>query len=388
MNGNAIHYYLFVDKTDRNWKRRIDEFMEEMQRTHVCAFTIEEFDASTIQWTDRRERKYASDEYVFSKTTPLYKKHETNIDVVLFFVGDKHWQQGKYRLKGFKLGRVFDTYYVGFSRMRYAMDTGEHEVLHAIDEYVKDNTGVSLEAVLGVKDFDDDIVHGRKYWKELDYNYDFIWTKIADHVSNAVFQRRQKTLTNKIAQLRLMVKLLTQLLGLQQYKSNSIYEVDIKEMHTTKCYNAPLRSENAVVGHIDLGTEKGTINEILNGSRSASYHWYIPKHAKYVIEFVPKEKSAWHAGVLSNPEPGLAKMLGGPNEVIESGEPNNYAYGICYEGLTVGTEPNEGQIDLAAQLMRMKKIHTLPVIAHYQITDYKPRIVSKFVEGIKSILSK
>jgi hypothetical protein len=359
-----------------------------MERTHSCTFTVEGFDAEKIEWTDRRERLYASDDFVFSHTNRIYKEHGKKVDAVKFFVSEDNWKQGKYRLKGFKLGRIFDGYYVTFTRLRYAKDTGEHEALHLVDEYIKANTGVSLEVVFKVDDFDDDIVHSEKYWKDQDYKYDVVWDKIADHLSNAVYQRRQGTFTNRIAMMQLVIKLLLQKIQLLEYKSNSIYEVEIRERHTTKFTDRPLLAENAIIGHIDLGTEAGTINEILNGTKSASYHWYIPRHAKYVIEFVPKEKTAWHAGRLSNPEAGLAKLLGGPNERIESGEPNNYAYGICYEGIDANTPPNDEQIDLAAQLMRRKKIHTLPVVAHYQVTDYKPRIVSRFVEGIKKIVNK
>lgn len=388
MNANPIHYICYVDLTDRNQRRRMREFREEMERLHTCKITEVDFDASLIQWTERRERMYASDEYVMGMAKKVKEEYGTDADAILFFVGDKHWQQGKYRLRGFKLGRVFDTYYVGFARLRYAKDTGEHEVLHLVDEFIKANTGISLDAVFGVKDFDEDIVHSQQYWKDEDYKYDVVWAKISDHVSNAVFQRRQATLTNKIALLRQLVKLYLQLLNLKKYESHSIYDIDIKEMHTTKRYEAPLRAENAVIGHIDLGTENGTIDTILNGTRSASYHWYIPRHGKYVIEFVPKEYAAWHAGRLSNPEAGLDKILGGPNEQIESGEPNWYAYGICYEGIDTGTEPNEAQLDLAAHLMRLKKIHELPLIGHYQVTDYKPRIVKQFVDGVSSILNK
>jgi len=384
MKANPIHYYCLVDKSDRSWKRRIDAFKTEMERTHSCIFTVEGFDADAVEWSDRKERLYFSDDYVFSKTKKIHSEHGTDVDAVKFFISEDKWEQGKYRLKGFKLGRIFNSYYVTGTRLKYAKDTGEHEALHFVDEFIKANTGIAVEGILGVEDFDDDVVHK----KDGSYEYDYVWDLIRDHLSNAVFQRRNKTLTNRIAQMQLIIKLLTQLLGLMKYKSNTIYEVDIIIKHTKKRYNSPLRAENAIIGHIDLGTEAGTTNEILNGTKSGSYHWYIPRHGKYVIEFVPKNKAAWHAGRLSNPLPGLQAILGGPNERIESGEPNWYAYGICYEGISVTTEPNEDQIDLAVQLMRMKKIHNLPVHAHYEITDYKPLVVESFVSGIKNLLSK
>jgi len=193
----------------------------------------------------------------------------------------------------------------------------------------------------------------------------------------------------RIKLLQQLVEALTQLLALKKLEPiPTTGGIEIRQHHTTKCYDTPLYKANMIVGHIDLGTEKGTINEILNGSRSASYHWYIPKHAKYVVEFVPQEKSAWHAGVLHNPDQSLGKLLGGANEMIESGEPNRYSYGICYEGRYVTTEPNEAQVALAVELAKEKGIDHLPWVEHWLLTSYKPRIVTKFVEAVRALLKK
>lgn len=383
---SAIHYFCYVDKTDRNWQKHFNEYKREMQRTHNCTFTVQEFDASEIIWTERRGRLYAADEYVQKMSNDVFFIHEKRVDAVKFFVSDNHWQQGRYRLKGFKLGRVFSTYYATFTRWKFAKDTGEHEALHFVDEYVLYNIGVRLETVFGVQDFDNDIVHSQEFWKDRDYNYDEVWDRIRLLLGRAVYERRMGTFANQIHQARLRVQQLLARAGITEYKSNSIYEVEIEEMHTTKCFDRPLFEENAVICHIDLGTEKGTIEEILNGPRTASYHWYIPRSADRVIEFVPKNKTAWHAGVVSNPEAGLGAILGGNNEVIESGEPNLYAYGICYEGRTTSTKPTDAQVDLAHQLLRRKGLHELPLLAHYQVTDHKPRIVSEFVTALKNKL--
>lgn len=199
------------------------------------------------------------------------------------------------------------------------------------------------------------------------------------------------TIFERIKALQQLVEALQQMLALWalQDETDTSTGIEIRQHHTTKCYKVPLYEENMIVGHIDLGREAGTINEILNGSRSASYNWYIPRHAKYVIEFVPKERSAWHAGVLHEPDQDLlGPLLGGEDENIDSGEPNRYSYGICYEGLTVSTKPNEDQIKLAVALVREKGIDHLPWTEHWRITSYKPRIVTEFVEGVRALLAK
>lgn len=387
MGHNKLHFYCLVDKSASSAYRGLAAYIKEMTRLYPCEFTIEEYDGAEIDWVLRNNKYYASDSYVLSKTKSIKATYGNKVDSVKFFTDGRNWKNGAVQLNGFKLGRVFDDYYVTFTKFRRGYEgTAEHEDLHFIDEYVKVNTGVLLETVTGVKDFDQDVVHGAEYWKR-GYDYDKVWQLIGAHVSNAVFKRRNGQQDVR-AQLLAKLTALLQLLRLLQYKSNSIPAIEIKKHHTTKCYNMPLLEENAVIGHIDLGTEAGTINEILNGARSASYHWYIPKHAKYVIEFVPKEKSAWHAGALHNPDQGLGELLGGANELIESGEPNNYSYGICYEGLTVNTAPNEAQIALAAELVAYKKIDQLPWFAHWQVTSYKPKIVTQFVEGVTNLLNK
>lgn len=194
--------------------------------------------------------------------------------------------------------------------------------------------------------------------------------RLASKLDWALYRPRV-SLLRKLEQL---VRLL-----LQRKNVNVEKPLQIKKMHTTKYYE--LKEAQAIIAHTDLGTEKGTINEILNGTRSASYHWYIPRHGKYVIEFVPQEKGAWHAGVVHQPQKDLGVLLGGANKIIESGEPNRYSYGICYEGR--GDSPTTEQIATAKLLLKKKGIDHLPIIAHWQVTSYKPKIVSEFVDELK-----
>ena len=78
----------------------------------------------------------------------------------------------------------------------------------------------------------------------------------------------------------------------------------------------------ANVTHVDLGTYKGTL-DTLRGAKSASYHIYIPRETETIIEFVPFEGGAWHAGRVVNITDRAKKIIG-------DGDPNLNTFSICY----------------------------------------------------------
>lgn len=380
---NPLVIKCYVDKYARKSERELTEFRKEMERLYPVKLLIEEIDGRDVRWTMRNQKYYAHDEYVFEHTYPLYKEKQKQIDFVKFFITTSNWKQGKRRLRGFKLGRIFNTYYVTFTRIRNDFfQTAEHEILHAVDDFIKANGGFVVESIFGVEDFDDDIVHSQKYWKDENYKYDEVWTKIAPYLSKAVYYRR---LGFKLDLLRMIVSLYYKLQQQATWNSNSIPDIEIKKKHTTKKYTSKLNPEANVL-HVDLGTEQGTINEILNGTKSNSYHAYFPRHGKYVIEFVPIEEKAWHAGRVHEPTERAKTLVGGTDRLVSSGEPNHVASGGCFEARTVNTEPTDAQIELAAQYYRMKKLEKLPFIEHWQITSYKPKNVTKYMERLVKLL--
>jgi hypothetical protein len=386
--GNPIHYYCLVDKHAPSSQRELTSFMKEMKKLHACKFTIEEIDGRDVRWEERNKKKYVTDSYVFTVADKVSKEYGKKVDSLSFFLDDKNFEQGDVRLRGFKLGRIFHGYYITVTKFRKGYEgTAEHEVLHFVDEFIKLNSGVVLEHLFGVRDFDSDIVHSQKYWKDLNYNYDEVWERISTLLSEAVFSRRVPGLWAQLRQIQVAIDQLMKKAGLIPYKSHSIPEIQFKKMHTSKSYKTGLKEENAIIAHIDLGTEKGTINEILNGAKSASYHWYIPLHAEYVVEFVPRDRAAWHAGQLHQPEKELVPLLGGPNGKIDSGEPNWYSYGICYEGQTANTKPTQAQIKLAVELVQYLKIDHLPWVEHWRVTSYKPKVVTEFVTAVQKLLT-
>jgi hypothetical protein len=81
--------------------------------------------------------------------------------------------------------------------------------------------GITLESLFGVKDFDDDVVHGKEYWKK-NYFYDTVWKKLAPVLSVAIAnKRRQKPVLSLTSMVQRVVE--------SQYKaSESIKEPKYK----------------------------------------------------------------------------------------------------------------------------------------------------------------
>lgn len=113
--------------------------------------------------------------------------------------------------------------------------------------------------------------------------------------------------------------------------------------------------------HTDMGSYEGTRNEIVNGTRSVSYNYYVRKDGS-VVEFVPYGVTAWHSGVVHNPTPEAEKFFGKKN-------PNSMSVGICFEGR--GENANAKQEQKIRELI--EDIGLKRIFAHKEITDYKPQ---------------
>lgn len=160
----------------------ISEFKKEMSKFDLFSFEEKDIDEE-ITWQEESNAMIFSDDYC----NYLAKKSEA--DFVMVFLSSKNWKQGKVGLKGFHVGGSFDGKYVMGVRMRSGYeDTAEHELLHAIDDYIQKYAGIKIEQFLGVKDFDNDIVHNYTYWKR-GYVYDSVWEKIAPFLRLAKLKR-------------------------------------------------------------------------------------------------------------------------------------------------------------------------------------------------------
>ena len=191
---NKLSIFCYVDK-DANDKE-LTAFKKEMERNYPVNLIIEEFNGKDAHWTIRNSSKgpkyYLSDENNAKMAKPVYDKYFNGVDMVGIFIDSKDWKNTKRKLLGTQFGKKHNDYYVFSCKHRKGYEgTGEHEVLHAIDNYIKRYLGIRLETIFGVKDFDDDIVHGKEYWKK-GYYYDEVWDKLGKVLSLAIKKKRQQ----------------------------------------------------------------------------------------------------------------------------------------------------------------------------------------------------
>ena len=187
---NELVLKCLVDKEASKSKRELKSFIKRMGTRYPCDFVIEEVDMSTFKWSDRVGRKYISDETMRDLTDPF--KNDYEIDLVLLFIDDDNWKNGEQGLYGFQLGRIFNSFRTCTTKYRrYYERTAEHEILHALDNYILLYTGVRIAGLFGKKDFDNEIVHYEGY-KNKKYDYKFVWDKVSPVLSLAIANRRKK----------------------------------------------------------------------------------------------------------------------------------------------------------------------------------------------------
>jgi len=87
----------------------------------------------------------------------------------------------------------------------------------------------------------------------------------------------------------------------------------------------------AIVNHITAGLMPGTLSWLQNPSAQASAHYLVTKTGE-VYQLVADENTAWHAGIVNNPDWAL----------YDGSNPNRYTIGIEHECIS-GGELTEAQ---------------------------------------------
>jgi N-acetyl-anhydromuramyl-L-alanine amidase AmpD len=117
----------------------------------------------------------------------------------------------------------------------------------------------------------------------------------------------------------------------------------------------------AIVNHITAGLMPGTLSWLQNPSAQASAHYLVTKTGE-IYQLVADENTAWHAGIVNNPDWPL----------YDGTNPNRYTIGIEHECLE-GGELTEAQYQATLWLHRQLivkwgiPIDTDHIIGHYRI---------------------
>lgn len=123
----------------------------------------------------------------------------------------------------------------------------------------------------------------------------------------------------------------------------------------------------AIVVHVMDGNLVGTDSWFANPASEASSHYGLNQFGE-VHQYVQEEDTAWHAGVVLNPQWSLLKM--GIN-------PNYYTIGIEHEGNATSVWSavmKSASVELIREISRRWNIpiDREHIIGHYQISSKKP----------------
>lgn len=163
--------------------------------------------------------------------------------------------------------------------------------------------------------------------------------------------------------------------------------------HTNKSYAT--NDIAYIVTHVDLGTAKSTKN-CIEGVQSKSYHEYVNKDDDTIRQYVPLDKGAWHSGNINKPTNRGARIIGNTS-------PNRSSYALCFEAAPVdamgnvtfnwdivkdGKMPTDDQIKRGAQRIIDLGLDHLPIIAHVEITSWKPKVVLEVNKKLNQYISE
>lgn len=185
--------YCYVDKASKY--KDLEKLKKELNRHYPVNLILEEFDGSTAEWVKRigkdgKNKYYLTDSFNNKLSHSVAQKWGNEIDVVGVFIAPENWKNGEKRLLGTQFGKSHYDYYVFSCKLHSKYDgTGEHELLHAIDNYVLKYAKVLLEKLFNVESFDNDVVHAKEYWKK-GYFYDTVWKKLKKILSVAISNKR------------------------------------------------------------------------------------------------------------------------------------------------------------------------------------------------------
>jgi hypothetical protein len=178
------------------------EFVEEMQKNFSVSFSHSFQDYEHVPWESYKDGALGIEKrWIKNDLTRLYANHGEFIDIVAYAVPEPYWENGTRAIWGWHVGRQIRDYEVIIYQMRPDyFDTAEHEVFHCLDDIVWEYLGYSLEDVLGVSDYDQDVIHGNDPRFE-EYKWDDIAEQIAPHVEKAIKVKRGEISQSRLQRL-------------------------------------------------------------------------------------------------------------------------------------------------------------------------------------------
>lgn len=171
-------------------KKSPSDFIKRMQAQGITVI-IEPLKYKPYNGTGDDKNRFAVS-YLEEVSAEVYTRHAEDIDLIQILVDRKDWQMAA-AVKGVQWHQARNGYQMAAvsDYSKKFQDTMEHEMWHSFDNLCFIYLGLSLASILGVADFDNDIVHRRgKNGKYLN-NYSDLYPKVMPWVLMATAKRRE-----------------------------------------------------------------------------------------------------------------------------------------------------------------------------------------------------
>jgi hypothetical protein len=183
---------------------------------HFQGFDTSQYRGKLTSWGIEVETLVADMEHAWSGTSyntswlttflaRVYEQDAETVDVVQFVYPAKLFRTTNRRAVGIHYRKTYSGYQHCHVKYRRNWDnTALHELMHTFDDIVWTYLGVKLADIVGVKDWDEDVVHGRDpRFKE--YQYDGAYSLIQNTLRLALVRRKNRAALSLTE--RLLIKL-------------------------------------------------------------------------------------------------------------------------------------------------------------------------------------
>ena len=191
----------------------------------------------------------------------IYKQFKEKTDAIIVFIDEDEWEARG--LRGRHYVKAYAGYRFAFVKYdRFYARTADHEMMHMLNDLVFIVLGIRLETVIGVADWDEDVVHGRSP-RFTRYEHDTAYQIVYPHVKKAAETRRRIWAVGALQAILIQLRAL--LVELQ--KRDHVIVDDPEPTNAQKLYDAMIASVGTDASPNDLAPDElgcaETVSEII-----------------------------------------------------------------------------------------------------------------------------
>ena len=224
MNILVIHDRKIAVKDLQGVCLSVSSIFEENTSTSPT-FHFEVMDFSHLEFEPYRPQSLGIKKAWLKKVSEdVRRRWSEEIDLVIFEVHEDHWRMES-KVWGWNISEVFGGYEIQqcrWDKKNYANSVGTmyHEIMHAMDSFIYRYTGIMIEKLVDVRDWDRAVVHGKEPgWDYIRYKHNSrALRSISPALEQAVAARRSVFNRRMRTQMWTIISLLTQLRELLRRK--------------------------------------------------------------------------------------------------------------------------------------------------------------------------